>query len=199
MGAVAGVESDYMGGMVMSATVFNSTKSTVTVLNALKTKLEAVQWTPTGGSATAVFQKVGIFDLTDIVPALNELFAFGERVCFVILEGEDFREEKVGQEMRYHQQRRVSLIFSDRNWGDRQLALLGDTTTTPGALVLKDLLMPGVTGILVDGVYAAPESGELIELHDQARQDAPGRIVYRQPFVLTGGMLAFHLGKKPLT
>lgn len=182
----------------MSATV-NFTKSTVTVLNALKAKVAALQWTPSSGPAVAAFSKVAVFDLTDIVPALNELFAFGERVCFVILEGEDFREEKVGQEMRYHQTRRVSLLFSDRNWGDRQVALEGNTTTTAGALPLKDLLLPGVTGVLVDGVYAAPDSGELIELHDQARADAPGRIVYRQPFNLIGGMLAFSLGKKPVT
>lgn len=181
------------------STTSNFTKSSTDVLNALKTRV-ATMVNPESDPLTFAFQSVAIFDLTDIVAALNELFTFGERVCFVILEGEDFREEVSGRELRYHQTRRVSLLFSDRNWGDRQIALLGGALSSqPGVLKLKDLLLARVTGVLLDGVYAAPDSGELIELHDQARADAPGRIVYRQGFNLTGGMLAFNLGKKPIT
>jgi hypothetical protein len=183
----------------------NHTVATTAALEVVRAKLAVLQWTPPGGgAAVAAFGSVSVFDMTDLVQALRELLAFKDRVALVIHAGETWEHVIDGQELRSHLTREVQLLLSDRAWAKRQDALLG-TATTPGALALKDLVVPALHGILIAGtdtasaIYGQPQAGELIELQDRARKDLAGRIVYRQPVELIGGMLVSKLGKRPIT
>ncbi|HXG46044.1 MAG TPA: hypothetical protein VNO52_00335 [Methylomirabilota bacterium] len=177
----------------------NFTQSTVAALTALKTRIAAVQW-----EGRDAFDKVELFDMTDLPRALRELLTFGNRVCLVILDFESWETETFGQELRAHQTRALELLIADRHWGNRQLALIGGDDT-PGALALKDLVLPAVFGLLVagtntaSGLYCVPGDGELIELQDKARDELAGRIVWRQGLRITGGLLRAQLGKRPIT
>jgi hypothetical protein len=180
----------------------NTTKPTKDVLTTLKTKLAALQWTPTGGPAEAAFHHVEIFDMSDLVVALQELLALeGHRVCLIVHDSESFENEVKGRDLHCRQSRQVRLVLADRHWTERQAAMLGDTATpqtTPGALKLKDITLPAVCGLLQDGIRCEPGSGELALLQSSDRADLAGRIVYFQDLTLAGGELKFDLGNKPI-
>ena len=59
----------------------NTIRSTKGVLETLKLKVSAVQWTPSVGPAQTLFGKVEIYDLTDLAIAINDLLAFKDRIC----------------------------------------------------------------------------------------------------------------------
>lgn len=184
----------------------NTIKSTKSVLETLKSKVAAVQWTPSGGgAAVALFGKVEIYDLTDLAVAINDLLAFKDRICLVVLDSEDYENIKQGQELHCLQTRRVVLLMADRHWTKAQTALLGDGTKTPGVLEMKDLVLPAVIGLLQDGVMCEPGTGELsavqaVSAEEKKSRSRSGdhRITYWQPLTLRGGEYFAELGRKSI-
>jgi hypothetical protein len=178
---------------------------TLTVLDVLKTKLEALRWTPEGGVAEPAFERVELFDLQELAKAIEELRVFKARACFVVLDIERFENELAGNKLLVRQRRAVALLITDRNYGSRQRALEG-TGTSPGVLALKDLVLSGepgdpaasVLGLLATGVVCEPAFGAFIELRDTARDDLAGRIAYEQDLELIGGSTEFRLGAGPI-
>jgi hypothetical protein len=184
--------------------------NTLTVLNALKAKLEALQWTPQAGPAEAAFKRVDLFDISEIETALEELFVFKDRVCFVILDSEHFdNEATTSTKVISKMTRSVALLIADRNYGKRQKALIG-TDASPGVIALKDIVLNGddrpdssVIGLLRDGVtdlrvYCRPVNGVFIRLQDKKRENLAGRIVYEQDIEIRGGFFEATLGRGPI-
>ena len=177
----------------------NTIKSTKGVLETLKSKVSAVQWTPSVGPVQALFGKVEIYDLTDLAIAINDLLAFKDRICLVVLDSEDYENVRSGQELHCLQTRRVVLLMADRHWTKAQTALLGDGTKTPGVLDMKDLVLPAVIGLLQDGVMCEPGTGELSAVQSQDKgRTKDHRITYWQPLTLRGGEYFAELGRKPI-
>jgi hypothetical protein len=176
----------------------NTAKSTKEVLTTLKTKLLAVPWTP--GPGGALLQHVEIFDMTDLALALNQLLMLkGHRVCLIVHDSEDFENQTTGNELHCYQTRHVLLVVSDRHWTKAQTALLGDGTTTPGVLTIKDLVLPAVIGLLQDGIKCEPGHGELSVVESTEKSTVPAhRIAYFQQLTLRGGEYFAELGRKPI-
>ena len=185
--------------------------NTLTVLNALKAKLEALQWTPQGGPAEAAFKRVDLFDISEIETAIEELFVFKDRVCFVVLDSEHFdNEAATSTKVISKMTRSVALLIADRNYGKRQKALIG-TDASPGVLGLKDIVLNGddsgpdssVIGLLKNGntdlrVFCRPVNGVFIRLQDKKRENLAGRIVYEQDIEIRGGYFEASLGRGPI-
>lgn len=173
---------------------------TLTVLDALKAKLEALQWTPEGGSPEPAFGAVKLFDLSELDTAFEELLVFKQRACFVVLDVERFENEISGSKLLAAQRRTVALLITDRDYGKRQRALEG-SATSPGVLALKDLVLDPsaeVLGLITEGVVCEPGAGGFLELKSDARDRNPGRICYEQDLELSGGDAEFAIGPAPI-
>lgn len=148
----------------------------------------------------AAFGKVEIFDMTDLGRALNELLMLQhDRVCLIVLATEQWRDELRGRHLHCQQVRNVTLVMADRHWADRQKALMGDyvaSPPSPGALTLKDITLPHVCGLLMPGIRCEPDEGDPGGISRE--REVHGRTVFFQNLILTGGELAFDLGKAPI-
>jgi hypothetical protein len=173
---------------------------TLTVLNALKTAITAIEWTPEGGEAEPAFQKVELFDVDDLKTALKELLVFKDRACFIIIDEERCTSEVIGMKMQSRQSRTIALIITDRDYGKRAEALTGDATR-PGVLALKDLILDPeneVIGGLLDGMVVMPGFGAPIRIMDEERDNMTGRLAYELDLEIRGGFLEVRLGPGPI-
>jgi len=159
---------------------------------ALRAKLVAMQW-----NAAALFERVELFDLRDLEPALDEVLSFSNRICCVIHERTVYENFKEGQVLRTRRIRHVTLLMSDRVYANRQSALAG-TVTTPGIYAIADQVDEAVAGLLMPGCYVRPVSGESVELRDAKRADLPGRECWTLSLDLVGGQTVRNLGTQPI-
>jgi len=174
--------------------------STLTVLTALKDALEAIQWTPEGGDPEDAFQKVELFDIDDLATALKDLRTFKDRACFIIIDEERCTSEIVGQKMQSRQSRSIALLITDRDYGKRAEALIGDATR-PGVLALKDLVLnpaSEVIGQILDGIAVMPATGAPIRITGEERDNMTGRLCYGQDLEIRGGFIEVRLGPGPI-
>lgn len=163
------------------------------ILTAFKTLLEGIELPVAYGGMA--FQEVRIFDFEDLAKAIEELFAFKDRVAFVILENVQHQVEIMGRQMTCRRTVDLTVLLADRHWGNRQLALMGDVSSTPGAIQLADLVVDAVTGEH-EGLTVKPGTGEIFALEGRARDNAPGRIAWRQEFTVAGGRLLERLSRE---
>lgn len=147
-----------------------------------------------GDPAVAAFDKVKIFDLQDLAVAMEELFAYADRIAIIALDGINHDSEVGGNSLKLKRSATVTILCADRRYSDRQKALMGDSAT-PGALQLQKLLVDALAGRLSGGSVAVPAAGRLALVeHDQRRND-PGRIVFAQDFEISAGWESVSLGR----
>ena len=166
--------------------------STKTALLVLKKKLESL----TLGNDKA-FESVEMFDMSNLLAALQELFKFGDRICLIVHDQEQFTNARAGRELRCRQSRDVVLMIGDRHIANRQKALFGDETT-PGAFSLKDTVLNSVVGLLEAGIYCEPLRGEQMVLEKKVREELQGRVVFSLTLRLHGGNVIVDLGQAPI-
>lgn len=151
-------------------------------LNDLQTAIAAVLLPASFDPATpAAFDKVAVFDLQNLAVAMEELFAYSNRIALIALDAVDHNSSVLGRTLRVAQSLSITILFSDRRYSDRQKALMGDSTT-PGALFLQTLLVNAVTGELPNGGVVQPRAGRLVALENADRTNETGRIVFAQDF-----------------
>lgn len=169
--------------------------ATVSVLAALQAKLEALEWTPATGPAEPAFQKVALFDVDDLATAIKDLLVFKDRACFILLDAERCDSELAGNKVVSRLTRTVALLITDRDYGKRADALVGDATR-PGVLALKDLILDPdneIIGDLVTGVAVLPGFGSPVRITGEARDNLTGRLAYELDLELKGGSLVVAL------
>ena len=179
-----------------------------TLTDALKAKLEAIRWVHDRQSEPA-FQKVATFDVRDLAVALAELAITGDRVCLLVLGGEEFTNDVKGTDLHISHQVPFTLLLADRNLGDRQASFFGDQRTA-GAVTLRDLILGrdahGTANFLgclfPDGsprqVYIRPAEGEPFILNDHQRQTLAGIAVWAVHCEAVGGAQQISLGRFPI-
>jgi hypothetical protein len=146
-------------------------------LNDLVTALTALQLpSPFTGAA---FEKVQIFDLQDLLAAMQELYAYGNRIALIGLDAIEHQCTVSGRSLKIDRSLSVTVLIADRRFNDRQKAMMGDNTT-PGALYLQKLVVDAVAGELSGGWVAQPGTGRLVLLQDEKRKDETGRILFAQ-------------------
>src|ERR1051326_4725103 len=119
----------------------NHLRSTKAALDALAAKIEALQWTPTGGSAGPAFSRVELFDDLDLVAAFKKLIITESRICLLIHSGDAFEAQRADRQLVIHHKSEIFIVFTDRVMKKRTEALLG-SDTNPGLLVLRNLVLP---------------------------------------------------------
>lgn len=133
-----------------------------------------------------VFETVKAFDLDDLALAFEELLVFKNRVAFVVLTDEQQSTLTKGMTLTTIFRDEFSILCSDRSYKNRQLALLGDATT-PGVMMLGDILVQGIMGEPSPGYVCEPTGGEMFALAGETRDDEIGRIGWRQNVRMHGG------------
>jgi len=177
---------------------------TVPILEAIKSRLEEMTWTPTGGGAVLAFGQVIIFDLKDLASALRELLAVEDRVALIVYEGDRWDNEANGQSLTSTLTREVTVIVSDRQLGDRSAATLG-STENPGAYALADLVIESLHGPLtlrlVDAAGAArgrawmqPLDGQPLLIEGQLRDQLVGRAAKVVRIEVRSGVIQSDIG-----
>lgn len=170
--------------------------STVSALEALQAKLKCLRI----GNDQA-FVTVALYDMSNLLQALTELIAIGDRVCLIVHDQERFDNARAGRELRSRQMRDVMLLIADRNVASRQKALFGDPASVPpqpGVLALKDLILNHVVGLLQPGLYCQPMHGEQMVLEKKIRDELQGRVVFTMGLQIVGGNVIVDLGQQPI-
>jgi len=172
-------------------------RPTKELLDALVTALTDLLWTTDNGAVKA-FDRVELFDLMDLEEAFQQLIMNQNRVALIIYDRERFDEERTGAQMIIRRTHELSIVFTDRVIGNRQQALLGGPDN-PGLLVLKDLVLPAVTGAILTnpkGQAGSPISGEPMLITKDKKM--PGRLAYLLEVEAQGGWLKADLGRSPI-
>lgn len=167
-------------------------RSTPEILDALKTRLTAATWQPTGGGpAQPAFEQVALYDVNDLESAFRDLLASRRRVAFLVPTGETYTPANQGRQALYTRRLTVSVLVSDRVHGKRLEALYG-SDSTPGADGLKELALSAVCGQLFappGGVLCRPVAAVPIQIEDNTRA-MPGRAAIELQLELTGGVIS---------
>jgi hypothetical protein len=154
------------------------------VIELLESKLTALQLPESFGSEVKAFEKVKVFDLQDVQKAFEELFLYGNRIAILAVDVVRHQNEISGRNLNVTRTMDAIVLFTDRRYADRVLALMGDDQK-PGILLLEKLLVDELTGELSNGAVVLPGTGELVALQDDKRKDLTGRIIFSQPFNIT--------------
>ena len=178
----------------------NHLRATKDALDAIVTKLKALQWDPAGADPPEnAFQRVELFDDLDLVEAFKRLLITESRIALVIFSDEPFTTEKNGRQLIIHRQHKLWIVFTDRVVGKRMDALLGGAGN-PGLLVLRDLILPSIVGLTLSTpqkIYCTPIDGALLRVEDVDRK-SPGRLAYSLEVQLDGGYLIADTGRSPI-
>jgi hypothetical protein len=169
-----------------------------TIVTAFLTGLAAVKLPVAFGADVAAFQKVKAYDLEDLLKALEDLLIFKDRAALVLFEQCEHENRVDGRVMKVKRDVRVSVLIADRDWGNRQKALMGEDPAegaTPGALLLGNLCVEAMIGENA-GMIIEAETGEIFALSGKKRENAAGRIAWRQEFKVTAGMLSVDLSRR---
>lgn len=170
---------------------------TSAVLNALAAQVTALNGLYANGAWTAdssepinspAFGSVKIFDADDLVEAFRWLYVTQQRSCLIVPGAGRWETETKGTKLIVRRQQPVSLLISDRVLGDRTAALLGNGQT-PGAMGLKDLVLPAVTGQLLpnpSGVISVPTREYVMGVK---KKDLPNRIAMCVELDCIGGWM----------
>ncbi|HMP82618.1 MAG TPA: hypothetical protein PKA41_07965 [Verrucomicrobiota bacterium] len=151
-----------------------------TALIELEAAVAALKFSEDAGPAFAgkpVFERVHIFDLRDLVKALEELFTLANRVAFLALDRIDYSTAGGSGRTSISGEINCVVLFSDRRYSDRIKAMMGDATT-PGALRIQDELALHLPRELACGATLLPGTARPIGLENEQRADLTGRILF---------------------
>ncbi len=147
--------------------------STLDILNALKTKLTALQIT----SGVAAFDRVEFFSQPNLIVALQELRIFKKRVCLIVPDGDQYEHEHAGRVLVSKTVKRVILLLADQGYGKRQSAETGDSDTY-GVIALDkaviDLLIGQNLGF-GPSVLVRPTFSQPVLIEGETRDQLSGR------------------------
>jgi hypothetical protein len=185
--------------LTTQATV-NHLRATKDALDAIVTTLRALQWDPVGAAPPQnAFARVELFDDLDLAEAFKQLIMSESRIALVIFSDEPFTTEKNGRQLIIHRQHRLWIVFTDRVVGKRMDALMGGATN-PGLLVLRDLVLPAISGLTLTSaqkVSCTPLDGSLLRV-EGTDKTSPGRLAYSLEVQLDGGYMLVDTGRSPI-
>lgn len=169
-----------------------------TALNEILAAVTAITL-PASYDATepAAFDKVKLFDLDDLAVAMEELFAYSNRIALIALDSIEHGRSVSGRNIRLERSLGLTIIVSDRRFSDRQKAMVGDAVT-PGALYLQTLLVDALSGELASGAVVIPGTGRLVSVTNEKRVNETGRIAFTQDFQVHIAWDAVSLSRKAM-
>lgn len=175
----------------------------INLLNVLVAYLTAVRFPATyNGTACAfsgqlMFETVKVFDMADFAVAIEEMLLVKKRVAIIVPMEERQAASISGLNMIVTFRNDYAILMSDRSYKNRQLALVGDTTT-PGCLLMSDVLVQGMTGEIASGFVCEPGGGDVFAFSGENRDNETGRIGWRQDVTMHGGRIERQLSRAAL-
>ncbi len=162
---------------------------TLQILNAIKGRLEEVQWTPPGGSPESAFGEVRLFDSTELVEAFAQLILSKSRVALVIYTGGRWSPMGAMGSVGVRRIADVTVVCSDRVLGNKTEALFG-SQSNPGAIALMELAAVALNARLISDppCDSRPTGDDMLSLKD-ARTTQPGRFAALLELEITGGLI----------
>lgn len=173
-------------------------RTTSSVVSALITALEALTYTTADGAVDALFGKVGRFDAIDLEKAMLALVTNTRRVAVVVYLGERYQDITDSRRFGVGRTINIGVLMADQVIGDRSAAVFG-SDNNPGAIGIKDLAMPVLTGLLLPnpgGVVLDPTGAELVYVEDKDRKLA-GRSAIVVEIEARGGTYIAELSAGP--
>jgi hypothetical protein len=153
---------------------------TRTFLKAIGDRLIALTWTPAGGSAQPVFERVAYYDSARTAEALQALLSFEDRMAVIIPDSTSYRTRIDPEEVFAVRKIAVDILFTGRNNEptDEAAAYLGmieqangTWTVNPqrlGIIGMADLVVNDLTGKRLAGADPLlPTFGEPVELAEK--------------------------------
>ena len=156
------------------------------IVQALAARLTALEW-----EGQPAFHAVLRHDLADLDRALAATNERGPRLALLIPDDEVFTPRLSGRAVLVTRRLPVALILCDQVLGDRGAALWGAPPQNPGAFGLAKIVLPIVTGRLLDApapVTCHPTRCGVLALGDTARE---GRAAVELDLECAGGSLSF--------
>lgn len=175
--------------------IANTLRPAAQVLDALQARLRTLRW-----RTEPAFHQVELFDVADLVFALETLLLSKNRVCVIVHDAIEFDHELRGTDLHVFTTRSVMLLLSDKVLGDRRAVAFGGAQN-PGTYALADLVFPLVTGRLLEnptGVYGVPVRAEPMEIKGTDQGKAVGRSAFLVQLHLVGGEMRTPLGRTPI-
>lgn len=170
--------------------------SKVSILNAVKAKLEALAYTAddpvdAGFVGEDLFTSVELFDATDIVEALGQLLNFDDRACVLVPLAEDFESDRISGGIKTEGAFELLCVMTDRNYAPGERVAMFGNADHPGLVNTAEIVTNALNGTLElssQRVAVWPILGEGLEIAD-SDQKYQTRKGYRLNFRITTGTL----------
>jgi hypothetical protein len=171
------------------------------ILTQLQTKLLAVTlptaWKTPAEDAFAA-GAVKVFDMQNLELALQELLVFEDRACFIVFQSWEYEPRTAGRVAYTSRQMELVLLMTDRDFGSRNNALVGDADN-PGVLRIADAVVAAIGGDINDSSSPAMlftrGTGETFTITGEERDNLTGRAGFVQTYVVHGGESRENLGR----
>lgn len=164
---------------------------TLDILSAMKVALLALQL-PATYSAVADYPKafttVETYRNENLLKALEDLFAYDDRVALIVPAGDNHSNHTEGSNIYSARTTDVVVLIADRDYSKSQAELIGGPEAV-GVVALKDLVISAFFGqnLGLTGVALAPTDGQPLTLTDKERDEATGRDCWAQTFTTAAG------------
>jgi len=159
--------------------------ATLTILNGIKTKLEALLY---DGGPDLLFEQIALYDVIDLERAFEDLTFYKKRVCLIVPAEDQYENSRDGMMLTSQRTSRVMVLMADRDDRMGQEAVFGGTNN-PGTIAMKDQVIEAIAGESLDtiGVVLQPLGGEDFEIGLE-ESDSPARKGWVQLFETTAGI-----------
>jgi len=157
--------------------------STLTLLNAVKTALEALPHTDPAQAALGVklFERVDFHENKKLREALTDLTIIKQRVAIIVPGGQSFQNERQARTVLSKRSFSFDLLIADRAWtkAGRDAVFGGEKNI--GVIRMADEVLNAFIAnpqIGLPYVVLQPEDGAQIEIADSDVKDSAGRECY---------------------
>lgn len=166
-----------------------------TVLTNLRTAILAIELS--AGVSLFAADSVKVFGREDVLAAMQQLYVFEDRACFIVPGAIRHTQETQGGIVLVKRLLEVGLLMTDRNYGGENTALVGAAGENPGVLRIAELVADGLFGKSLDltGIALIPDNGDPFTLTDKEREETK-REAFVQGFAIHLGTRELNLGRR---
>ena len=157
--------------------------ATITLLNALKTALEALPHTDADKALAGekLFERVDFHENKKLREALSDLVIVKQRVAIIVPGGESFQNERQGRTVLSKRSTSFDLLIADRAWTKGGHEAVFGGANNIGVLRMAEAVVNALVAAPQLGlpyVVLQPQDGAQIEIADSELKDSPGRECY---------------------
>jgi hypothetical protein len=168
-----------------------------TVLANLRTAILAIELS--AGVPMFAADSVKVFGREDVIAAMQQLYVFEDRACFIVPGAIRHTQEVQGGFVMVKRSLEVGLLMTDRNFGGENLATVGEEGENPGVLRITEMVTDELFGKSLDlaGIALIPDNGDPFTLGDKEREETK-REAFVQGFAIPLGTRKLDLNRRQM-